>query len=287
MAVMVIITTTHCGPSHKFTVVVLPEYLIRIDSMAVKPFDTSSRYKRQYAIQLKSMIEGSIAKEGFIDITSNSPIELQGQITFGNMRTDSYSKETRVIKNWKFDTEKVRKCFYTKKMTITGTYRLWNSAQRTTLIGDSFEIDIDKKWSSKDGCSAAKSKAITDEKLIHSALQDIAEQIVLDVSPHHKNVSRKLQTGTDPNIALGTTYLENGRIDQATAIWKQVILQTANQQDKAAAYYNLGVIKESQGAYKDAFELFSNANMIDVYEELYLKALQRIENAQQTRDKLR
>jgi tetratricopeptide (TPR) repeat protein len=152
------------------------------------------------------------------------------------------------------------------------------------LTGDTVSVDFDKTWSSSESRSKARSKAYSDGQIINNALEAIAQKVSWAVSPHKETISRELQEGSDDNIKLGIKYLENGRTDQAISIWDQALHNTQDPKCKAAAYYNIAVIKESQGHYKDAFQLYSEANQILPHEELYIQSMTRVEQAQQQSD---
>lgn len=270
-------------PIHTFTVVAPAKFpeTMSIKSIEVRPFKVLSKQGKNYSIQLKKIIEAGIANEGFIKVVNNnSKTLLAGDVFFGKLQQSKYRTSYKTKKGT------YRIYHFVKKITISGNYSLFDQNEKRTIIGDSFNINFDRKWTSSQNYGEAKASASSDEQIIHLALKQIANKIVSGVSPHKERIKRELKKGSDSNIELGITYLVNGRVDQAVAIWDQVVNNTVKPQDKAAAYYNIGVVKEARGQYKDAFELFSKANSFDIKEELYMKAMTRVERSQQAREKV-
>jgi len=261
-----------CSPTKYYFTVTAPAKSLndlKIPSIQVFKFNVLSNYGKNEAIQLKGYIENEFIQEGYIRISNNSQYVLIGDIEFSRVNYDSNSKCYK------------GGCTYTyqKKYSVTGNYSLFERFSKVKVFGDSIQFFFDMKWRSGDSYSDAKSRALSDEKIIFLALNQIARQIVSEISPHKETIHRELRTGKDDNIELGITYLVNGRTDQAVSIWDKVIETTSNSVDKAAAYYNIGVVKEAQGFFKDAFELYSKANELEKEDELYMKAMTRVENS--------
>jgi tetratricopeptide (TPR) repeat protein len=272
-----------CLPeTHTFAVVAPADYpdTLEIKSVQINPFTVSSRDGKNYGDQLRNMVEIGIANEGYLTVLNkNTDALVSGNVHFGRIVKKSYNE------SYKSDKKTTYTYYYVKKFTITGSYSLTDQRHNNKIIGNSFEHHFEDKWSSRDNRSAAEVKALTDEEIIHSALKEISQKIVYAVSPHREAITRQLETGSDKSIKLGNTYLVNGRADQAMSIWDQVITKTENVKNKAASYYNIGVVKEAQGKYKDAFELFSKANELWSERVLYIQAMTRVEEAERLRNK--
>ncbi len=268
--------------THTFAVVAPADYpdTLDIKSVQLKPFSVLSRYGKNYATQLKNMVETGIANEGYLTVVNrNANALISGDVNFGKIEKKSYNT------SYKTKEETVYTYYYVKKLTITGNYSLFDQRRKNTIIGDSFNHNFEKEWSSSENSAEAEAKALTDEQIFHSALQEISQKIVYAASPHKETITRKLERGSDKSIKLGNKYVVNGRPDQAVSIWDQVIAKTEKVKDKAASYYNIGVVKEAQGKYKDAFELFSKANELWPERELYIIAMTRVEEAKRLRDR--
>lgn len=290
LLIIAIFVTVGCAPQqYKFVVDSPPKYTCSnpIKTMEVMPFQSNnSRYGQQFS----DLVKSGVANEGYISVVpKNAESTLTGLIEVGRIyndsRTESY--ECTYYKNKKAYKKTCYTYYYTKKNSIKVNYNLHENREKNILYGDSYAEDFDKTWSSSESRSAAKVQALTDEQLIYNSMKKLAQKVVSDITPHKETVVRELQKGNSENVKLGITYLENGRIDQAIAIWDQVIENTTNPKDKAAAYYNIGVIKESQCYYKDAFELYSKANSILPAEKLYIKAMTRTEMSQHREEEMR
>ncbi|WP_321419110.1 tetratricopeptide repeat protein [uncultured Desulfobacter sp.] len=168
------------------------------------------------------------------------------------------------------------KYYYTKKLAIKADYTL-KDRNNNVVLADSITETYNKTWTSRESQSEAKSNALTDEEIINQVMQTISRKIIYAITPHEEVVKRVLQEGTDPNIKLGITYLTTGRTDQALNIWDQCVQGAMSSNDKAITYYNIGVVMESQGLYRDAFELYSEANALLPTEKLYMESMTRVE----------
>ena len=289
--------------SHTFTVIAPAEYpaSLNIKSIEVEPFEVSGG-NQVFGKQLKRIIESDIANEGYLAVmNTGADTVVSGTIHVGEIRKKTYSgkasavsqkigeETSRIIKDIIGDddsgsSEDETVYIHTKELTITGDYALHDNRRDTRITGDSFSVSFDDRWQSSDSAIQAEAKAPPDEVIVHELLGNIVKDIVKTVSPHREQVTRRLEKGSDKSIRLGITYLKNGRIEQAMSIWDQVAERTAESKDKASALYNIGVIKEAQGKYVDAFNLFSQANALWPERELYMQAMTRVEEAKRKRE---
>jgi len=269
---------TACSPKkYSFKIDAPPKYSskYRFKTMSIDDFNTDKSNATQ---NFKYMLKSGISKEGYISIQKNSNTLLTGNIQIGDVQKESSSSDYSCKK--KIDGKKVKStCYnYTFKKNNTIKIDFTLSKNGSTIYGDSMSESFEDSWHSSKSASKAKAKAPSDKNIINDLLKKLATRIVNAVSPHKETVSRELQEGESDAIALGITYVENGRLEQALAIWDQALSQATSNKDKSAAYYNIAVIKESQGAYRDAFDLYSKANVIMPKEKLYIKAMTRVEN---------
>ncbi len=289
--------------SHTFTVVAPAEYpaSLNIKSIEVKSFDVTGG-NQGVGDRLKRIIESEIATEGYLAVmNTGADTVVSGTIHIGKIRKRSYSgKASAVSRKIGEETSRIINDLigdddsgssrnetvycHTKELTITGDYALHDNRRDTRITGDSFSVSFSDRWQSSDSAIEAEAKAPPDEVIVHNLLESIVKDIVQAVSPHREQVTRRLEKGTDKSIRLGITYLKNGRIEQAMSIWDQVAEKTAESKDKASALYNIGVIKEAQGKYVDAFDLFSQANALWPERELYMQAMTRVEEAKRKRE---
>ena len=275
IGVLVIFLFIGCSAKkYSFTIEAPPKYSTGyvFDTMGVQTFESN---RKQFGNTIVTLLKSGVAKEGYVRIVSKgAECILTGTLYIGDIHKDSRTKKfecTKYSNNKSYKTT-CHTYYYTKKVMIKADYTLYSNKDKNVVFGDSVSYDFDKTWSSSENSSAARTSALTDDQIINKAMQDIALQIVQAITPHKETVSRELQKGGDDNIELGITYLINGRVDQAISIWDQCISVLTSPKNKAAAYYNIGVVKESQGLYRDAFELYSKANVLLPAEELYIQS---------------
>ncbi|MDD5272336.1 MAG: DUF6340 family protein [Methylovulum sp.] len=280
-----------CAPKvmHSFIVDAPAKYpsSLVIKEIEVLPFEGNGQYGQTIGILIKS----GISHEGYINVVPGAGYVVTGNLTIGDVYKNSREKAYECSEydpNTKKSYKKTCYSYYHTKKTITKVgYILQDKSSGSTIIGDSFTSNFDRTWESGTSVADAEASASTDDAIITASIEELAQKVVADVTPHKMTVSRELQKGDDDNIGLGITYLEKGRADQAVAIWDQVINQSLKTEDKAAAYYNIGVVKESQGLYKDAFELYSKSNVLMPKEELYMEAMTRVEGMKKDEEKTR
>ena len=281
---------TACSPKeYSFQIDAPPKYSSQyiFKSMSVTNFNTN---QRQYEKNIISMLKSGIAKEGYITIVQNGgDSTLTGILHIGevskNMDKSSYECKKTV------DGKKVKTtCHsytYRKKHLLKVDYSLRSNKNNSTVYGDSISEEFSDSWYSGSSASGAKASATSDDKIINDSLKKIAKKIIKAVTPHKETVSRELEEGKSDSVKLGITYIENGRVEQALAIWDQCIANAESKEDVASSYYNIGVLKESKGEYRDAFAIYSKANTLLPKKELYIKAMTRVEKLNKQVTKVR
>jgi tetratricopeptide (TPR) repeat protein len=281
---------TACSPKeYSFEIEAPPKYSSQhvFKSMSVKNFNTN---QHQYEQNIISMLKGGIAKEGYISIVQNGgDSTLSGILHIGKVIT-AMDKSSYECKK-KIDGKKVKTtCYsytYSKKHLLKIDYSLRSNRDNSTVFGDTLSEEFSDSWYSSSSASGAKSLATSDDKIINDSLKKIANKIIKAVTPHKETVTRELEEGKSDSVKLGVTYIENGRVEQALAIWDQCIAKAESKEDVGASYYNIGVIKESKGEYRDAFAIYSKANALLPRKELYIKAMTRVEKLNKRVTKVR
>jgi tetratricopeptide (TPR) repeat protein len=280
IAISLIFVISGCSPKkYSFKVDAPPKYSSKhiFKSMNIKSFKSN---RSGYDKTLLTMVRSGVAREGYIKIVnSGGDAILTATLNIGKvnskLKKDSYEcKKKRDGKKYKTT------CYsytYKKSHLLKVDYTLKNSRDNSVVFGESLSETFEDSWSSSSSASDAKMSAKSDEQIINDSLKTIADKIIKAITPHKETVSRELQEGDSDNIKLGITYVENGRVEQALAIWDQCTAKLKSPKDVAAAYYNIGVIKESRGEYSNAFNLYSKSNEILPKEELYIKAMTRAE----------
>jgi len=290
ISLLAIATMTACSPKkYSFDIDAPPKYSSNhvFKSMSVKDFKSN---QSRYSQSIISMLKSGIAKEGYIKISQyGGDAVLSGSLHIGRVQTNNETSSYECKK--KVNGTKVKTTCYnytfSKKHTLKVDYTLHSNRDNSIVFGETLSEEFDESWSSSDSASSARRKAKSDDTIINSSLQKIANKIVKAVTPHKETISRELQEGDSDNIKLGIKYIENGRVEQALAIWDQCITKAQSTKERAAAYYNIGVIKESKAEYRDAFAIYSKANALLPKEELYIKAMTRVENLNKRTSKVR
>ena len=112
------------------------------------------------------------------------------------------------------------------------------------------------------------------------AAQNLAQRIANDftykLTPHYKQLNVSLLDDPDLDytdkqeklLEISLKYIEQGRYDKAEKLLMDLIDSTDSK--SYVAFYNLGVIKEAQGNYKEAKEYYEYADnlMIEPVEEI-------------------
>jgi Tfp pilus assembly protein PilF len=282
-AFSVVLVSGCATKKHSFVIDAPPQYSsdVTLKTMQMQPFSSN---QARYGGEMTNLVRGGIAKEGYIQVVQgNAESKLSGSLNVGNVLSDqkSQSFECSKVVNKKQVKSTCHEYTYSKKVDLTANYNLQYEKDNSVLSGDSLQWNFSKEWSSQESAADARSQAPSDNEIITAGIKDLSTKIVFAVTPHKEKVERELQEGDDENLKLGIKYLEHGRADQAIAIWDQVVTKSNVPKNKAAAYYNIGVIKESQGKYKDAFHLYSEANTILPVEELYIKSMTRVEKLEE------
>lgn len=250
------------------------------DSLEVQPFSAN---QRNYGAKLTALVKTGIANEKYLKVVEHGgQTILSGTLTIGRVNTNSHCKPYEIEDK---DGKKVTKytCYYRKQFTSQATYSLSKGGK--VIAGNNFTDNYDSEWHGETAAEA-RTKAISDENILTNSLNTLARQIVSAVSPHQETWSFPLATGVawqfwkrHPSLKLGIQYYKSRRYDQAEKYWNQAIKQAVEPQDKAAAHYNIGVLRVHEGKYANAFRLFKKADELDPGNYLYMRALTKAEEA--------
>ncbi len=114
------------------------------------------------------------------------------------------------------------------------------------------------------------------EMAAQSMAKSMANSFTFKLTPHYRRFEVTLLENPDLNysdrqeelLEISLEYIKQGRYDKAERFLFDLIDST--QQQSYVAFYNLGVIKEAQGNYKDAKEYYGAADelMITPVEEI-------------------
>jgi len=142
--------------------------------------------------------------------------------------------------------------------------------------GDIIFADTLRRSSSFKHC-ADDSRAIPSKMMVAQRLaDDMANDFTYKLTPHYKQFNVKLLEDPDLDytdeqeklLKVSLKYIEQGRYDKAERFLKELI--DATNMKSYVAFYDLGVIKEAQGKYKEAKEYYEYADdlMVEPVEEI-------------------
>jgi hypothetical protein len=225
-------------------------------------------------VAVAEAVRNGIAQEGFVRVEEQrAEATLKGSASVGRVETLQFSKQTKIPDFINGGTKVVTRYYVRKRVLASVTYSLNRGASR--VAGNTYSLPFDEEWSDTDH-AAVLAKAPTDDVLVGTLMASLAEHVVSGVTPHAETRQLDLETGKHAGLAQGIVYLQHQRFDQADAIWTSVLEQTTNPKDRAAAYYNLGVVHEARRSYETAFAYFREADTARPAHVKYIEALTRV-----------
>lgn len=260
-------------PSHKG---VYPKTLV------VQEFRGATRRQGQ---EIRNSIIANLKSHGHVEVLQKSAdANLIGQLNFGRLKEDEWEEEIK--KEVEIDGQKATKTLieyhFQAEKTLSVNYELHHQGK---IIAGTHSESYSDEWSDESEYKARRHMPSI-AKIDSSLISAIAAKIAKDISPHQITVKFDFHHGKgDDNILLGITYVENKRYDQALSIFQQVYQNTTKEMNKAVAQYNIGLVYEMTGKFKQAFDSYTLANQIDPKEKDYIKALTRVEQRKQTYDR--
>lgn len=142
--------------------------------------------------------------------------------------------------------------------------------------GDIIFADTLSKRSSYQHCIDDSSPLPSTSMVAQNFSIAMANEFTYRLTPHYRNflVTLLEEPDLDYNdkqeklLEVSLLYIEQGRYDKAENFLGELIDSTASQ--SYVAFYNLGVVKEAQGNYKEAQEYYAQADalMIEPIEEI-------------------
>ncbi len=188
-------------------------------------------------------------------------------------KQDSYFYESRIrCAN--------KKCTELETYNVRCMKRLVSLSAEVRIVdvtkGDIIYADTLSKVSTFKHC-ADDSRAIPSKTMIAQRLaENIADEFTYKLTPHYRHFNVKLLEDPDLDytksqeklLKVSLKYIEQGRYDKAERFLKELIDGT--NMKSYVPFYNLGVIKEAQGKYKDAKEYYEYADnlMVEPVEEI-------------------
>jgi tetratricopeptide (TPR) repeat protein len=262
----------------------------KLNSVEVRPFSANHQ---GYGGKMAELVKNDLTREGYIKVVDRGgQAILTGTITIGRIDKKAHYKKSE----WEDKDGKKHVSYtyyYRKQLTTQATYSLKQGNKQ--IAGGNLTDNYDQEWSGENA-SEAKAKAASDDKIIISTLNALAQQIVTAISPHEATRSfpipcsslvDKLWCWKRPKTTkLGAQYYEKRRYDQAEKYWQQTIENEQNPEYKAEAHYLIGVLRVKDNQFADAFRQFKTADELNPGHDLYMNALTQAEDAKWNKIKI-
>ncbi len=239
-----------------------------VSSVTVRPFEAN--YGRSSGMSITTLLKGAIVDAGHIRVVDRGAQGvLGGSLHWSRLQTDSW------MDSWTDKKGRTHYTYYYKQQkSVTVNYEL---RTRSGTVADAYTESFERQYFSPNGPSEARAYALAEHAIDTMLLKTLATRIMRDISPHAERVTFRFKENGNDDLALGVTYAQKGRLDQALSIFRQVADGTIDGKGRAAALYNMGVLYEMRGDFEQAFTQYRDANQFDLREDLYLDALTRIE----------
>jgi len=173
-----------------------------------------------------------------------------------------------------------RKCTELETYNIRCLKRLVGLSAEVRIVdvtkGDIIYADTLSRSTSFKHC-ADDSRAIPSKTMVAQRLaQDLADEFTYKLTPHYRRFNVKLLEDPDLDytdeqeklLEFALRYIKKGRYDKAEQLLKELVDST--NMKSYVPFYNLGVIKEAQGKYKEAKEYYEYADnlMVEPVDEI-------------------
>lgn len=282
-----------CGMASVRGTMCAPTYPLEIDVPPRKaPADLRQMVVRDFAPPgwghgFAQEVRGRLVEEGFVQpVPHGAGAVLEGAVQVSPVRRTPghVTRQQTVEQNGREVTRNVTTYTVRSQAEVSVSYRLHRGGR--LLASDTYGRSFDATAYGSNP-NEARANAPTDDAILSSLLLPIVEEVVRDVSPHTVTRELELRIGGHPGLDQGATYMKNGRFEQAFAIWDQVAETAQTAEDRSAALYNMGVVREVRGEYDEAFQMFSEADALTPGDEGIIQALSRAEAAKAEQDVLR
>ncbi|MCK0162354.1 DUF6340 family protein [Marinobacter sp. S6332] len=240
---------------------------IAVESVSIQPFTGEGR---EHGTTFARLLAGQLTQQGFVKLKQKGA---QGHIV-GSLDGTRTKYET-----WREKYKrkgKTRYRYHAKvRKSLTASYTLSANGQTWS---ESYTEEYSDEESSRDSYSAAKAELKSEARIQRQLMTTLAMKISQDITPYRVRKTYKLKLGDTDHLELGADYAKLGREEQAMSIFRQITERTQNDEDRAAALYNMGVIYEIRGDFNKAFDAYRNASQFHLEELMYPKAITRLES---------
>jgi len=194
-----------------------------------------------------------------------------------------------------------RKCTELETYNIRCMKRLVGLSAEVRIVdvtkGDIIYADTLSRSASFKHCED-DSRAIPSKTMVAQELaEDITDEFTYKLTPHYRRFNVKLLEDPDLDytdeqkklLDFSLKYIEKGRYSKAEQLLKELVDST--DMKSYVPFYNLGVIKEAQGKYKEAKEYYEYADNlmvepVDEINEAMVRINSLIANKQKTFEQL-
>jgi tetratricopeptide (TPR) repeat protein len=117
------------------------------------------------------------------------------------------------------------------------------------------------KYSSTGANEKAAIKAVPDWRpIVDELVNRVLSTTINQIAPHYVTESRKIEEGESDQMEAAVEYVKRNLWDDAYEIWEMVLQNpSAEQEDRVAATYNIGLYYELVGQLDMAEEYFDKA----------------------------
>lgn len=259
-----------------------------LKDISVDPFSASTRNSTVASEQLTSMVTAKLAQQQYMTVNPGSTHALQGKVVVSKFQVENSQEDRYKIKKVNGKPKLVKdgkNCVVEKKSSINGSYSIVSRNSSKVIRGDNFSVSIQDKGADE-SCGGARAELDTDEELIQQAMDEISRQIVRYISPHQMTETVKFMTARSGDNKLGIGFFQDGLVEEAVNIWRQVSIDGPKPGMRAAAFYNMGLAHESVSNLQDAHKSYQQAARLDPREKQFRRSLSRIVRQQKNRNKL-
>lgn len=245
---------------------------VAVRSVSIAPFTGEGQ---NIGTQFARLLAGKLEAQGFIEVRQRGAEgRLEGTMDGTGSKIDTWRE--------KYESDgKTKYRYYARvRKALTVSYSLHANGQ---VWSGTYSEEYSDEESSRDGYSAAKAELKSDDAIRQRLMNRVADRITQDLTPYRVRKTYKLKYGETDNLELGADYAKLGREEQAMSIFKQITQKTTNDEDRAAALYNMGVLYEIRGDFDKAFQSYRDASQFHLEELMYPKAITRLEREMERR----
>jgi len=185
--------------------------------------------------------------------------------------------------------EKKRYRLY-RGVTVNINFKIVNVTTGTIVVSKTNSVSNGKsnKYSSTGTDEKAAIKAVPDwHPIVDELVNRVLSTTINQIAPHYVTESRKIEEGESDQMEASVEYVKRNLWDDAVEIWEMVLQNpSAEQEDKVAATYNIGLYYELIGQLDMAEEYFDKAFKMSGNDD-YLDSKARVNRRRKELERLR